>query len=91
MAALYRTTFQVTGTLAFPIDMLRYDACYPAESVDANVIASAIRYDRDAPGTQTVTLEKVHMGKTTPNLTQDRWVSFSWAIQPHTIRTVKIG
>ncbi len=31
---------KVKGSGAFPLDMLRYDNCYPASEVDAGLIAS---------------------------------------------------
>jgi len=32
----------VTGTGQFPVDMLRYDSCWPASEVDSGIIASTL-------------------------------------------------
>lgn len=39
----YRTSFIVEGTSVFPIDMLRYDSCFPADEASSNQIASTSR------------------------------------------------
>lgn len=47
---LYRHTFQVVGAFRFPVDMLRYDACYPvSESADAATIVETFDVERDVP------------------------------------------
>lgn len=43
MAAVYRTKFVVTGKGPFPIDMLRYDRCYPVEAKDSQAVASSLQ------------------------------------------------
>lgn len=37
----YFTSFTVTGSGRFPVDMLRYDQCWPVTSEDANKIAAS--------------------------------------------------
>ena len=80
--ATYSTTFTVRGSGAFPIDMLRYDACFPAsERGDWG--------DWDwADGSRDIKLRKVHDGKN-PHLTPRRWESFTWKLLPESIETRK--
>ena len=64
--------FTVRGTGTFPLDMLRYDGCYPKETKDALNIAEDCNM-------RTVTLIKpVDSKNNTP--TFDRWKSFGWTV-----------
>lgn len=80
---LYR--FKVTGNTAFPIDMLRYDRCFPASARDAGLITSAMTYDNN--GALTVDLltyqERKHW---MPN--SARWKSFQWEVHPSGVEEV---
>ncbi len=67
----YKTTFEVTGRGEFPIDMLRYDCCFPNTGSDS----AAIMHD----GTRTVSLVKYHADKE-PLITDARWNSFGWGV-----------
>lgn len=71
--AAERTVFSVRGAFTFPVDMLRYDACYPAREVDAAAIART--FDRDAYA-ETIWLETY-----APKITTERWESFGWRVQ----------
>lgn len=62
-------TFTVEGTGDFPIDMLRYDACWPATPTDSAVIQYKNTERR-------VVLEMMSSFPNTPK----RWESFGWAI-----------
>ena len=73
--ARYRTTFVVTGTFSFPLDMLRCDSCYPSREKDAGVIEDTLS-GRRARTELAVQLEKTHEGKD-PHITPERWASFS--------------
>ena len=72
-----RVKFIVKGRRPFPIDMLRYDNCYPAnipavesitESLDPQII------DNDPGMTRKVSLK----GRVAP--TMGRWNSFGWEV-----------
>jgi hypothetical protein len=66
------TNFRVTGKGKFPLDMLRYDACWPATQNDV------IRMDANPPrGYRAVTLRSA--SRHTP--TVDRWNSFGWKVE----------
>jgi len=79
MARLYRHEFVVEGKMAFPIDMLRYDHCYPAREIDSTTIAEYVRTYGNIDKHEKVVLNQVTEGKK-PYLTNDRWKSFGWEI-----------
>lgn len=65
-----RHQFTVHGAGKFPLDMLRYDECWPLTGEDAAAIASGDRHHRS------ITL--VTENRSGP--TQGRWGSFSWPV-----------
>jgi hypothetical protein len=67
------TSITVEGMGAFPIDMLRYDACYPASERDAATIITSFE---GAPIVSRVRLTLSFKGRYTP----DRWRSFLWNV-----------
>lgn len=73
------TTFTVEGKYPFPVDMLRYDACWPKTSDDATQLAEAMRY---VP--RRTNLDKVRQVKLVTNAaerpTVGRWESFGWKV-----------
>lgn len=83
--ATYRTTFIVQGGGSFPVDMLRYDSCFPYTGSD---VSSLLNDERQH--VRSVKLCKVHDGKQ-PNLTPNRWRSFTWSIDLDSIITEKIS
>lgn len=73
----------VTGKLAFPIDMLRYDQCFPASEQDAikieNSISKAQLHDLKNINTSwSITINK----KGSNPFSVERWQSFGCDIQP---------
>lgn len=85
----YRTRFKVLPLAAgrFPIDMLRYNACYPRTEQDAGKIAGTF-YPRSPREAVEVELERLHDGRE-HRLTDERWRSFGWAIVPASVTTEK--
>ena len=73
----YKTVhFTVIGTGRFPIDMLRYDGCWPFQSSDAVAIENSFKTIRPPdPESHTVRLE----GTCKPTVA--RWRSFGWDIK----------
>ena len=77
--------FTVEGSLGFPIDMLRYDGCYPASSDDVSAIHQSIaqtsRHD-EVPDTVQVSLvvSCTTRGQTEMYPTAPRWESFGWRV-----------
>ena len=72
--------FTVTGKYPFPLDMLRYDSCWPANPQAVSDIETSLRqYDvpaSDRPQQYSITLRsKSHSAPTT-----GRWKSFGWEV-----------
>lgn len=78
---MYRTKFTVTGSMAFPLDMLRYDACFPYDS------ESVANMD-EARGRRSVQLVRYSKYKPTEPVTVGRWESFLWYVSDVTIGKV---
>lgn len=62
-------TFDVEGRGDFPLDMLRYDLCWPATEDDSRLVAHAVR-TADRP----VRLRGLKLP------TVARWASFGWKV-----------
>jgi hypothetical protein len=74
MAKFY--TFKATGSGEFPVDMLRYDGCYPRTTEDACNLKLG-EFDRKER--RTVELVMVVDSKDRVP-TERRWASFGWAV-----------
>jgi len=77
---MYRTVFTVAGQGGFPLDMLRYDRCFPLTSQDVRDMDQALRHPsfaRNQKDLPSVTLCSYHDH---PEWEVDirRWVSFGW-------------
>lgn len=70
------TEFYVaTGVGAFPLDMLRYDVCVPADECDSEWMG------RERVGSECEPLERaVVVRAMRGRMTPDRWASFGWAL-----------
>jgi hypothetical protein len=66
-------TFVVHGDDQFPIDMLRYDLCYPKSETDSHEIERSFRPREH--GDRRVTLVS------SKHPTEERWGSFGWAVE----------
>jgi hypothetical protein len=75
--------FTVEGGGTFPIDMLRYDACYPASEADSYATEWNV-----GDGLRRVTLKhRVTKDECLNHYpTEDRWKSFTWNIVPGSIQ-----
>lgn len=71
----FQVEFTVVGWGEFPIDMLRYDGCFPLTEKDTAAMAEQ--------GTREVTLNKTlnrhHATNWSP--TAGRWESFGWVVK----------
>lgn len=81
---IWRIRFQVYGGAApFPIDMLRYDGCYPATEADSAAITRSFfpidMLGRDDQRGRHITLEK-HSTRRRWEPTYGRWNSFLWHV-----------
>ena len=82
----FQQTFTVTGRLSFPIDMLRYDQCWPYSQEDASKIHAFTDGSMGRLAETSITLcrwTEARNGKPTA----DRWSSFGWKIDMKSIRT----
>jgi len=74
------TIFTVEGHGHFPLDMLRYDACYPQTGEDVEKMS----YNSEEGVRQRRRVHLVH--RTIPDErngafpTRDRWMSFGWRV-----------
>ena len=73
--------FEVTGSDQFPIDMLRYDTCFPLYESDSTIIRRSLRGVDD--GVQIVALG--HWGPSSWVPTGGRWKSYHWNVTHHEV------
>jgi hypothetical protein len=81
---MYQHRFTVAGTYPFPLDMLRYDACYPAHEPETAVMADTMNehYRGDSP----VEITLVHLSTNKHwKPTAARWLSFQWHVLYHEV------
>lgn len=79
---MYSITFKVTGKFEFPLDMLRYDQCYPVAQVDVAAIAQKVApyADKDAADAcPIITLSSCNWNRFW-GPTAERWKSFGWQV-----------
>jgi hypothetical protein len=72
----------VEGKIPFPMDMLRYDACFPASESDSYMIDASInRYvsQKNVNGRYSVRLKSRRLNRAWAP-TGARWASFSWTV-----------
>ena len=74
----YPISFVVEGRGDFPLDMLRYDSCFPAAPDDAAAIANSLDLERRTRGVTRVRLYA--RAATRDGLTPARWASFLWNV-----------
>lgn len=76
--ALHIRTATAKGFDPFPIDMLRYDAAWPATEEDAHEITRSIQQ----PVTRReINLKCISEGVKSQAWTSARWLSFGWTIE----------
>ncbi len=71
--------FSVIGHYPFPIDMLRFDSCYPQREIDAAFIVECAEHpDRRYE----IRLQTRSASNSVPTIA--RWASFGWRVLIHT-------
>jgi len=76
---MYITTFKVSGVFVFPLDMLRYDSCYPRAQEDVSNIK--VEYTKEnGRQLQVVTLCRMHQERDWKP-TFGRWESFGFKVE----------
>lgn len=82
---MWITRFKVQGSGSLPLDMLRYDTCYPATQADV----SQSQLDDSAP-LREIELERLSESKSAAErLTFGRWQSFGWNVVEGSVRIKK--
>ena len=77
--------FKVTGNSPFPLDMLRYDRCFPASERDSSLIATMLAHEN----TGYLTVELLTYQELKNWLpTTARWKSRSWEVHPSALEEV---
>lgn len=71
-----RSEFRVRGSYPFPLDMLRYDSCFPADERDSNLLRTACT-DYGVMTVIEITLA-THRPDVSPS--NDRWKSYGWEV-----------
>ena len=69
-------TITVSGVGPFPLDMLRYDGCFPDTSVDVEKIRGS--FNILGPNKWSIRVVKISQQKWEP--TTKRWESFGWKV-----------
>jgi hypothetical protein len=94
----YRQVFKVKGHGSFPLDMLRYDQCWPHSGASVGAIErsqdegfglSGIGGPPDEPGPREVTLVR-HVDDKHRLPTEGRWDSFGWKVVKGSVLTEKL-
>jgi hypothetical protein len=76
LGTLYRTIYEVEGSGAFPIDMLRYTSSWPTGETEARAIEDSF----ESGGRRTITLTRHHRDPE-PQVAADRWeAKFRWKV-----------
>ena len=89
----FRVRFNVHGAAAFPIDMLRYDGCYPASGKDSARLEDSLRRSSSTSSSKPITLEHIGEGRgafVAWNPTNGRWESFGWHVDPASIESARL-
>lgn len=83
-------TFEVEGRGSFPLDMLRYDACYPSSEQNSHLIEYNPWADDLKSSKRTVRLmHRVLKDEYLGNYpTKGRWESFGWKVVDGSVKKV---
>lgn len=73
---MYEFTVENPNGNSFPIDMLRYDSCWPKSEIDASLISDTFEYVTSSHRRTRVTL--CTDSRAAP--TKGRWSSFRWVV-----------
>lgn len=74
--------FTVRGRFQFPLDMLRYDQCWPADSESATQIRLSLEGHKLDPGEMWIVRLNRAQEFTYSEPTKARWSSFCWSVDP---------
>ena len=77
---MYRVRFTVQGLGGFPLDMLRYDCCFPRNSVDAATITRSLDDGGPVGGQEVELVRYFALRPVGGPITTGRWRSFGWTV-----------
>lgn len=88
---MWATRFKVQGRSNFPLDMLRYDACYPASNSNPDAVSEIglsldihykMLYEQEHKVDRIFEVELVRQGSCKEGCkpTVGRWESFGWTV-----------
>jgi hypothetical protein len=88
MAKAFVQNAVVSGRSAFPLDMLRYDSCFPATQDDVGKIITSTERDPKKRSEEDVyiAIRRV-VGNSSHPWTEGRWASFGWHLKPSTVHS----
>lgn len=72
--------FRVRGSYPFPVDMLRYDACWPATETDSFLLHGVIE------AVSPVKVVEITLATYAERSTPGRWESGLWKVTNHEVR-----
>lgn len=81
---MYRHTMLVKGSGHFPLDMLRYDCCFPADTDGVKALSNSWE-----DGEVEVLMVRYTKAKNDRAFTPARWQSFGWSCSA--VDTCKVG
>jgi hypothetical protein len=82
--AHYAVVTRARGTTPFPVDMLRYDRCYPLREIDSVTIGANISdpWSRENTEDQIFLVKYSEKSDVKGQFTTARWDSFGWLVMP---------
>jgi hypothetical protein len=83
----YIQTFEVRGKLSFPLDMLRYDACFPLDQESVANLNRALEHGSREEWVVKMCRYAEDKGSLP---TFDRWRSFGVSVDPASVMTRKL-
>lgn len=76
MTKLIKEIWTVQGTGNFPIDMLRYDSCFPASETESHKITASFQEH----GPHKIRLARYRQSDMRAEPHYERWKSFCWEV-----------
>ena len=80
MTVKYIHIAEVRGSGAFPLDMLRYDACWPTHQEDVLNIGTTLGRNAKERTVSVSTITTHRITKDAIPFTEGRWRSFGWTL-----------
>ena len=72
-------TFTVVGWIKFPVDMLRYDACWPMDQESVNEMMESFAVEARMERRRSKKPFELKLN-TVGSITTERWLTFGWRV-----------